>query len=55
MFGICDFDEMRDWIVSISYNSKVLQSRLDIFDAYRYSEDYESIYDFIRGLGGSIR
>ena len=55
MFEAYDFEGMREWIMAISSNSKVLRARLNIFDAYRYSEEYEAIYDFIRGMGGSIR
>ncbi len=54
MFGVCDFEEMREWIIFTSPNSKIMRARLDIFDAYRYNEDYESIYDFIKGMGGTI-
>lgn len=54
MFDVCDFEAMREWLISISSNSKILKARLAIFDCYRYCEDYESIYDFISGMGGTF-
>ena len=54
-FGITDFEEMREWIKNIpNTSSQVKEARLDIFDCYRYNEDYESIYDFIIGMGGEV-
>lgn len=54
-FGITDFDEMREWIENIpNTNPNVKEARLSIFDCYRYTEDYEAIYQFITGMGGVI-
>lgn len=54
-FGITDFDEMRDWIKRIPNSSpSMTEIRLNIFDCYRYTEDYEAIYQFITGMGGVI-
>ena len=53
--GITDFDEMREWIENIPNTSpNVKEARLNIFDCYRYTEDYEAIYQFITGMGGVI-
>lgn len=54
MFNITDFDEMRDWIETLPGSERVKNYRLHVFDLLRYSEEYESIYEFINGLGGTI-
>ena len=54
-FGITDFEEMREWIKTLpTPNPKMTEWRLEVFDIYRYSEEYENIYDYIRGLGGEV-
>lgn len=54
-FGITDFEEMRNWIMTLPVsNQKMLEWRLQVFDCYRYNEDYERIYEYIHGLGGEI-
>ena len=54
-FGITDFEEMREWIKTLpAPNPKMAEWRLEVFDIYRYSEQYENIYDYIRGLGGEV-
>lgn len=54
-FEITNFDAMREWIISLpASHPKMTEWRLDVFDCYRYSEDYEHIYEFIKGLGGEV-
>ena len=54
MFKNTDFDEMRNWIETLPGSQRLKDYRLQVFDLFRYGEDYESIYEFVNGLGGTI-
>ena len=53
-FKITDFDAMRNWLRTLSGPFEIRRARINIFDRYRYREDYEAIYNFIIELGGEI-
>ena len=54
-FNITDFEEMREWISTLpAPHSRITEWRLEVFDCYRYNEDYENIYEYIKGLGGEV-
>lgn len=54
-FNITDFEEMREWISTLpAPHPKITEWRLEVFDCYRYNEDYENIYEYIKGLGGEV-
>ena len=53
-FKMNDFDAMRQWLRTLSGSFEIRRARLDIFDRYRYREDYEAIYNFITEMGGEI-
>jgi len=53
-FKITDFDAMRNWLRTLSGPFEIRRARINIFDRYRYREDYEAIYNFIVELGGEI-
>ena len=53
-FKIYDFDAMRNWLRSLSGSFEIRRARINIFDRYRYREDYEAIYNFIKEMGGEI-
>jgi len=52
---ITDFDEMRahykDYLRSKNFNDKVINHNLNVFDACRYEEDYEGIYEIMTSIG----
>ena len=54
MFNFLDFDAMRNWLQTLSGSFEIRRARVNIFDRYRYREDYEAIYKFIEEMGGSI-
>lgn len=45
-----NFDEMRDWIKKQPGSPKIKRLRLNMFDIYRYCEEYEKIYQMIEDL-----
>jgi hypothetical protein len=53
-FKVYDFDAMRNWLRSLSGSFEIRRARINIFDRYRYREDYEAIYNFIKEMGGEI-
>lgn len=53
-FKMYDFNAMRDWLRSIPGSFEIRRARINIFDRYRYREDYEAIYNFIIEMGGII-
>lgn len=53
-FKMYDFDAMRNWLRSLSGSFEIRRARINIFDRYRYREDYEAIYNFIKEMGGEI-
>lgn len=53
-FKMNDFDTMRKWLHTLSGSFEIRRARIDIFDRYRYREDYEAIYNFITEMGGEI-
>lgn len=53
-FKMYDFDAMRNWLRSLPGSFEIRRARTHIFDRYRYREDYETIYNFINGMGGKI-
>lgn len=53
-FKMYDFNAMRDWLRSIPGSFEIRRARINIFDRYRYREDYEAIYNFITEMGGII-
>lgn len=54
-FKMTDFDTMRKWLYSLSGSFEIRRARINIFDRYRYREDYEAIYNFITEMGGEIK
>lgn len=53
-FKIYDFNAMRNWLRSLPGSFEIRRARINIFDRYRYREDYEAIYNFIIEMGGII-
>lgn len=53
-FKMYDFDSMRKWLYTLNGSFEIRRARINIFDRYRYREDYEAIYDFITKMGGEI-
>lgn len=54
-FKATDFEAMRDWLRSLSGPFEIRRARINIFDRYRYRENYEAIYNFIKEMGGEIK
>ena len=54
-FKINDFNAMRQWLYALSGSFEIRRARINIFDRYRYREDYEAIYNFITEMGGEIK
>lgn len=54
-FNKTDFNEMRDWLISLSADPRVKRARAICFDLMRYREDYEGIYLYIETMGGEIK
>lgn len=55
IFKMHDFDAMREWLHSLSGSFEIRRARINIFDRYRYREDYGAIYNFITEMGGEIK
>lgn len=53
-FKTYDFNAMRNWLRSLPGSFEIRRARINIFDRYRYREDYEAIYNFIIEMGGII-
>lgn len=53
-FNFTDFDAMRDWLKRCSGPKAIRKGRIMYFDNLRYREDYETIYKFIKEMGGHI-
>lgn len=53
-FNSTDFESMRDWLKTLPGSFSIRRARINIFDRFRYREDYESLYDFIKEMGGEI-
>lgn len=49
-----DFDEMRIFILHAPASPPIRRLRLQLFDLYRYMEDYEKLYEMVIELGGKI-
>lgn len=45
-----DLDEIRAWIKRQPASPKIKWMRVNLFDIYRYREDYEKIYQMIQDL-----
>ena len=54
-FKMNDFDAMRQWLHTLRGSFEIRRARINIFDRYRYREDYEAIYNFITEMGGEIK
>ena len=54
-FKMTDFDAMRNWLRTLSGPFEIRRARINIFDRYRYREDYDAIYNFITEMGGEIK
>lgn len=53
-FNFTNFDAMREWLKTLDGSPAIRRARIDIFDRFRYREDYEAIYQLIIDLGGVI-
>lgn len=53
-----NFDEMRahyrDYLRAKNFSDNFINHYLNIFDAARYDEDYESIYELMNSIGVEI-
>lgn len=45
-----DLDKIRDWIKRQPASPKIRRMRVNLFDIYRYQEDYEKIYQMVQDL-----
>lgn len=54
-FKMNDFEAMRQWLRTLNGSFEIRRARINIFDRYRYREDYEAIYNFITEMGGEIK
>lgn len=45
-----NLDELRDWIKCQPASPKIKRMRVNLFDIYRYQEDYEKIYRMVQDL-----
>jgi len=43
-------DKIREWIKHQPASPKIKQMRVNLFDLYRYREDYEKIYQMVQDL-----
>lgn len=50
-----DFETLRDFVLHCHGSTPIRRARLQLFDLYRYNEDYEKIYKMIIDLGGIIK
>ena len=55
MFNYLDFDGMRKWLYSLKGSFEIRRARINIFDLYRYQEEYDKLYRFIEEMGGHIQ
>ena len=53
-FNSTDFDDMREWLKTLPGSFSIRRARVNIFDRFRYREDYEALYKFIEEMGGEI-
>lgn len=50
-----DLEELRLFILKASVSKpSIRRARLYLFDKYRYEENYEKLYDFVKDLGGPV-
>ena len=49
-----DFEKLRTFIFKLPASPPIRRARLHLFDMYRYSEDYEQLYKYVKELGGQI-
>lgn len=45
-----NLDEIREWITHQPASRKIKQTRIQLFDIYRYQEEYEKIYQMIQDI-----
>ncbi len=45
-----NLDELRNWIKRQPASPKIKRMRINLFDIYRYQEDYEKIYQMVQDL-----
>ena len=45
-----DLDKIREWIRHQPASPKIKRMRVNLFDIYRYQEDYEKIYQMVQDL-----
>ena len=45
-----NLDKSREWIKHQPASPKIKRMRVNLFDIYRYKEDYEKIYQMIQDL-----
>lgn len=53
-FNQFDFEEMRNWLKTLPGSFEIRRARINLFDRFRYREDYEAIYNFIKEMGSEI-
>lgn len=53
-FKFNDFDAMRKWLFNLKGSFETRRARINIFDRYRYMEDYDKLYNYIKEMGGEI-
>lgn len=53
-FKNTDFNEMRDWLMSLSADPRVKRARAICFDLMRYREAYDEIYMYVEIMGAEI-
>lgn len=45
-----NLDKIREWIKHQPASPKIKRMRVNLFDIYRYQEDYEKIYQMVQDL-----
>lgn len=45
-----NLDKIREWIKRQPASPKIKRMRINLFDIYRYQEDYEKIYQMVQDL-----
>lgn len=45
-----DLNKIREWIKRQPASPKIKRMRVNLFDLYRYREDYEKIYQMVQDL-----
>ena len=45
-----DLDKIREWIKRQPASPKIKRMRVNLFDIYRYGEEYEKIYQMVEEL-----